>query len=446
MNEYEFREFLKGKQLSETSIDHYCSYVWSIVRSYDLESWDEIVETKKKTLEYIKNLINSPMSLPVPSAKCYRRALCLLYEYKFKQEFDKGEFPKWTSEDNAALRREYEKNHPAPENPQWYQEIIVENPHNWLGFITAINGNGVSGVRSWAFRGQGDAEWELETSLGRSAHYEKGENHTKGDWLRLFEKETMWEFKRESAKRPEYRGFDGMNLLSLVQHYGGKTRLLDFSLAPLLALYMAVEQNEADFTKVHGYGGLDERTKKKLKRRDIAVWAIDLSRITTPLGCSESCKERTVKDIFFEAERFLENMDDGDEKGVYAIFPQTCNERISAQDGLFLMPKSLDFSFEKNLREEVLRTNGPERTFQRLYLSECDPTFMENKNEVPVIIKFVFPVIMGKVLKLESVKRLLAEANVTAKHVYPDLTGLGRYVSNIIEEHCQKMDSKEEIK
>lgn len=429
MEKQDFKTFLEGqlKGVDEKTIDHYCDYINAMVKKYGVASEDELVETPIKTIEYIGKLVRSPMRLTIASARCYRRALYLFYEYKHHEKLDKNLFPKWSTIDLGYIKRTYKNEHPRFPEDLWYQEIIVDDPHDWLEFITGINVSDSLGGRCWAFRGQGDAEWGLETSLGRSAHYEKGTGPEKGSRLRLFEKETMWEFKRESAKRLEYRGFEGVDLLALVQHYGGKTRLLDFSLAPLLALYMAVEQNETDFAKVRHYKGLDDAVKSKLKQRDFAIWAVDSSRI---VGA------KTVEDVFRDAEEMLKNDEHDMAKGIYAIFPRMCNERISAQDGLFLMPKSLDYSFEENLRAELGNVEERERVFQSKFLSECDSYGHGNESSKkrqssPIVIKFVFPRLL-----LEQVKTLLAEANVTAKHVYPDLTGLGRYVSDIVEQHC----------
>ena len=436
MDEQGFRTFLEEKSLNKKTVDNYCDYINATVEKYGVANGDELVETSGKVLEYIGKLVRAPMWLKVASARCYRRALCLLYEYKHNEELDKNLFPRWRAKDINDIKRVYRREHPEFPGSQWYQEIIVDDPQDWLEIIMEINGKDISGGRCWVFRGQGDAEWGLETSLGRAAHYEKGTGSEKGSRLRLFEKETMWEFKRESAKWPEYRGFEGVDLLALVQHYGGKTRLLDFSLAPLLALYMAVEQNETDFAKVISYKGLNDAVKSKLKQRDFAVWAVDLLRIVDASGCCDVKKTKTVEEVFRDAEMMLKNESE-EREGIYAIFPKMCNERISAQDGLFLMPKSLDCSFEDNLRAELKDDDEPEKKFLGSFLSECDS--FENGNEsiekrylLPIVIKFVFPAAL-----LEQVKALLAEANVTAKHVYPDLTGLGRYVSSIVEQHCQ---------
>ena len=434
MNEEDFNVFLNGKKLSEATIKHYCDYISSMAEAYGV-TMDELVETPIKAIEYIGKLVKPPMRLTIGSARSYRRALCLLYEYKYHKELSRNLFPEWNVIDLDDIKRQYQKDHPEPLEGLWYQEIVVDKPLEWLSRITEINHTDVSGIRSWAFRGQGDAEWRLETSLGRIAHYDKDDDSVKRK-LRLFERETMWEFRRESAKLPEYRGFEGVDLLSLVQHYGGKTRLLDFSLAPLLALYMAVEQNETDFAKVQQYKGLDEAAKKKLKHRDFAVWAIDLSRLVGTSGCSGSSQNQTVEDEYNSANKMLECKGDEDKKGIYAIFPATCNVRISAQEGLFLMPKSLYCSFEENLQAELTNNGREEKKFHRKYLSEFE--FVDVGQPSPIVIKFVFPW-----LTMKFVRNLLAEANVTAKNVYPDLTGLGRYVSDIVEQHCQNETGKD---
>jgi len=435
MNEEDFKQFLHGKDLNEVTIKHYCDYISSMAKTYGVITMDELVKTPIKAIEYISRLVKPPMELAIESARSYRRALCLLYEYTHHIQLDRNLFPEWNVIDEDGIMRQYQKDHPEELEGLWYQEIVVDNPHEWLRRITELNHAGVSGIRSWAFRGQGDAEWHLETSLGRVTHYDKDDNSAKRS-LRLFERETMWEFRRESAKMPEYRGFEGIDLLSLVQHYGGKTRLLDFSLAPLLALYMAVEQNEADFAKVQQYKGLDAAAKKKLKHRDFAVWAIDLSRLLVTSGSSGSSHDQTVEEEYRDANKLLASKEDEEKKGIYAIFPVTCNARISAQEGLFLMPKSLYCSFEENLRAELANNGLVENEFRRKCLSEFE--LVDVGQPSPTIIKFVFPWLL-----MDLVKNLLEEANVTAKNVYPDLVGLGRYVSDIVEKHYRKVTGKD---
>ena len=312
IGECEFRAFLCDKKhLSETTISHYCSYIRSIVREYDVESWEKLVESEQQTRRYIARLVNTPMFLPEHSARCYRRAMCLLYELSHSKEIQ-----------NVSFSRLHEAKPSFAESVKesWYQTLIVDRPQEWFSFIAELNQLTLSPERCWAFRGQGDATWGMETSLGRVADYRKGDgacNKSNGDRLRLFEKETMWEFKRESSKRFEYRGFCGINLLALVQHYGGRTRLLDFTLSPFLALYMSVEQNETDFARVKGYAKLHQGGKN-LKRPDFAVWAVDLSRLDGGSKCSDKKVARTVENMLNDAEQTLAK--GADNKGIHIVF------------------------------------------------------------------------------------------------------------------------------
>ena len=106
-----------------------------------------------------------------------------------------------------------------------------------------------------------------------------------------------------------------------------------------------------------------------------------------------------------------------DNAGILPVFPKMCNIRISAQDGLFLMPKCLDCSFEDNLRTCM---ELPDRL----------PLKMSEVKGGEMIYKFVFSASL-----LSEIKEVLLTANVTPKTVYPDLIGLGRFVAQEIQRH-----------
>lgn len=85
----------------------------------------------------------------------------------------------------------------------------------------------------WIFRGQASSAFRLLPSVARSPH-------TSSDRAR-YEKSLFEMFKREARAHPATHCANDWEWLSLAQHHGLPTRLLDWSLNPMVALYFAVE-------------------------------------------------------------------------------------------------------------------------------------------------------------------------------------------------------------
>ncbi len=91
----------------------------------------------------------------------------------------------------------------------------------------------------WMFRGQENAAWPLVTSLERGCplHYRE---LSKASQL---EEQLLREFKRRYRPRalhtPHLR--DDLEWLSIMQHHGAPTRLLDFTYSIYVATYFAIE-------------------------------------------------------------------------------------------------------------------------------------------------------------------------------------------------------------
>ena len=253
------------------------------------------------------------------------------------------------------------------------------------------------------FRGQSNAAWHLEPSLMRKG-YTFGETNGKGDIIKDCENEAMWAFGREASKQLEYRGLEGVNLLSLMQHYECKTRLLDFTQSPLIALYMAIEP----FADKEG------------QMPDAALWTVNVNKLFR-LG-DDVTLNQIAKSHLNKCNSILSQDHDRKIPGVSIVYPSICNWRISAQDALFLMPHSLSWSFEDNLRAIAPNDN----LFEERTLSSYDDLHLPFSSPV---CKFV----IGDDLR-KKVKLMLKDANINARTVYPDLVGLGRYIGNSIQE------------
>jgi len=96
----------------------------------------------------------------------------------------------------------------------------------------------------WAFRGQADTTWPLETSLTR---YLKTFGGSSKDWPRR-ELHILHTFKRKAHLLLPEIPDDGETVewLALMQHHGAPTRLLDFSWSPYVAAFFALERATAD--------------------------------------------------------------------------------------------------------------------------------------------------------------------------------------------------------
>lgn len=105
----------------------------------------------------------------------------------------------------------------------------------------------------WVFRGQGDAGFDLTTSLQRI-----------GPNFREVESPLLRAFRRYAHRSGPGRSDTVWNWLALAQHHGLPTRLLDWSYSPYVALHFATCETE-------------------LWRHDGAVWCVDFAHFNRRL-------------------------------------------------------------------------------------------------------------------------------------------------------------------
>lgn len=231
---------------------------------------------------------------------------------------------------------------------------------------------------SVAFRGQSDANWGLQSTLERFVSKQ-------GD-RRLFEDRSLDTFKSKfrlysrDLETPEGR----LSWLSLMQHYGVPTRLLDFTASPYVALYFAIE----NLTPVED--------------GNLAIYAINYSGLV-----QKSCNFVLEKDRDFECyssslsffkkceEAFEKILDRRSYDVLWFVDPTQINNRLEKQAGTFLMSGSFDKSIDELLGSEIY----------------------SDVNIDKIVIPHGF---------YKNIYALLRKINLGPKNIYGDLSGLAK--------------------
>lgn len=197
------------------------------------------------------------------------------------------------------------------------------------------------------YRGQVSSAWQLECSLHREL--ERNGVSEDSDVLEYF---LLREFRRGARRYlsdlPNQD--DYVSWLSLMQHHGTPTRLVDFTYSFYVASYFALLSAQ----------------------RECAVWAVDseflfrAAEIRREVGRNGTPEE--WEPITNEmANRFLStrlcsaivaSSECGD-KGIIPVDPMDQHPRQAIQQGLFLLPKDPFLSVEENLKPFVRRGEKP---------------------------------------------------------------------------------------
>jgi FRG domain-containing protein len=195
-------------------------------------------------------------------------------------------------------------------------------------------------LRGWAFRGQRDSGWKLESSISRLLRQYKIDRRA---WVGQEERVNRI-FRRKahlflSHVPPED---DDFQWLALMQHHGSPTRLLDFTWSPFVAAFFALESasGPAAVWAVSVPRLWNERFRVPGKRRPVTIGEFSLK---TPGNYQQWFLSSRVP--------FLVQGE-----------PLVMNQRLVAQSGTFVVPSVLD----KFLEEIIDTYSHPDRTLVKL--------------------------------------------------------------------------------
>jgi len=252
------------------------------------------------------------------------------------------------------------------------KKIPTKRVTSWNEFRDLIEGHK---YREWIYRGQSDAEWDLKSSLYRHVSEVK-RSSCKGQIRSMkYEKHLLSKFKQHAnlyIEKTPSKGNDA-EWLSLMQHHGVPTRLLDWSFSPYIASYFASECGIKDFSvfcmKQTEFVEMDE---KYFKGEDIS----ELRRNFLKSPCSK------------------------EKKMIFPYEPKFKHKRVVAQQGVFTIPTVNNFPYTDSLFEYELEG-------------------------------IFFQIIIPTNMRSEWSKKL-QQMNINAATLFPDLDGFCRSLKNDI--------------
>lgn len=278
-------------------------------------------------------------------------------------------------------------------NKDVYRELEL-NGHEMLSTLSRYSSQ-------LLFRGQWDDSWPLVTSIERALG-----NDDRG--LDFFEEKIIHEFKRNAKNYLPYipNDDDILEWLSIIQHYGGPTRLLDFSHSIFIAAFFALGKSIIDVNN----------------KTDAAIWAVNSRYLY------ESIKKKYVD--MNDVNAILKNsisIRDSSKNSVMFAEPYNKNKRLHAQQGLFLFPLNMRLSFEENLFGTFDAVPNIKNDTKKVDLfTKTSESEISNYFNTTCILKIVIPHALHSTI-LERLNMM----NINYSILYPDIEGLARNLYGI---------------
>ncbi len=211
--------------------------------------------------------------------------------------------------------------------------------YDWRSLLSALHGPDLIPVQDgqgghfrspYVFRGMSDSSWPLQTSLER---LKSPPDRVEGALLRSF---------RKYAPRGAFAENSDWEVLSVAQHNGLPTRVLDWSVSPLVAAHFATAERE-------------------YCSKDSVIWCVDaiaLRDLVLPRKVSKPLRSApaAVYDVRLLGKRYprLKKFD-ALKKEVCVLFePPSIDSRIAAQFGILSAMNGPGLSHDQYFREKIV--------------------------------------------------------------------------------------------
>ena len=226
--------------------------------------------------------------------------------------------------------------------------VLTEVANCWQDFLdwsSELQG-------SWFYRGQRESSWSLLTSLDRGVRRNICKDSADGIRTTGYyhldreaeQRELLFRFQQQAHLYISQVPTDGdfASWFALMQHHGAPTRFLDWTKSPYVAAYFALE----------------DEAQQEEKRS--AVWAIDLDWLETrgrqllqskEIATPENPQNRAawVNSLLAQCE----------EAAIVRVEPTRNNERMAAQQGVFLCKLLHQATFSQTLMRMIVHPEVP---------------------------------------------------------------------------------------
>jgi len=289
------------------------------------------------------------------------------------------------------------------DTPRGFGCYDVKNVEDLIALIRLL-----SDRHRFVYRGHADSEWALQTTLERDIP----DGYKRVIGLQGCEQAMLAQFKRRAhhhvrqADVPE--STDDLEWLALIQHYGGHTRLLDFTDSIFVAAHFAVgtrnHSNSAAIWAInHHYMSQNWGQKLQEHRQQFA----DLQPENLTIGELVSATIR--RQIAFPA--------------AIEVAPFRQNRRLLRQQGLFIVPVDINRPFVDNL----LAMFRPS-----IELHECDPRPLSDLTAPDEHAILKLRIQRGR---YPLFRKDLRQMNISTESLFPDLEGEAKALTDIVTDH-----------
>ena len=269
-------------------------------------------------------------------------------------------------------------------------------------------------LKGFVFRGQGNSNWRIKSSLERLIERFYLTDIQNKVYPSGFETEMLREFQwkypnYETANIPKEN--EVIEWLSIMQHYGSCTRMVDFTFSPYVALFMAIDSSEGD--NAFTIWCLNHLTLSEIFSEDHNTERVNLL-FDNPN--SKSSIYNYVNQILIDS---VNDFRREFRPYVYLVKPCKANKRIVEQQGLFAIPERIDISFEKNLFALVNAKETEFVEFKDIIEYSYSGKFISSEDYL--LIKIDIPAKFRY-----EISQSLYLMNMTAESLYPGLPGLAK--------------------